>query len=160
MSEPGNQVEELKGKISNLENDVATLTGENSRLNTDLKNKINIIDELRETQKSLEAQIKAAARPQTDSADLKAETDRQAQHIIDLEAKLKGYQEFELSKTTLEKQLKESKQKADNHLKELVESKAKHELEVKQLRSRIAELSTQPDNDYNSDLNQLVEIKI
>ena len=40
MSEEENSVEALIAKISSLEKDVATLTGENSRLNTELNKKL------------------------------------------------------------------------------------------------------------------------
>lgn len=165
MSEPENEVEKLTTKVSNLENDVATLTGENDRLNSELKVKDSTIVELQHTQESLEAQIKAAEQPKEKQSDTDQakyeEKDRQAQHIIDLENKLKSYQDFESSKTALEKDLQNAKAKSEQLLKELVENKAKHELEVKELRQKITDLSSQaPKEEHNSEMNQLVEIKI
>jgi len=46
-----NIVEELTTKVSNLENDIATLSGENDRLTTALKTKDETINEMKQTQK-------------------------------------------------------------------------------------------------------------
>jgi chaperonin cofactor prefoldin len=51
MSEEDNLVEQLKTKISNLESEVATLSGENDRLQTEIKTKNEFIEELEHTQK-------------------------------------------------------------------------------------------------------------
>lgn len=52
MSEQASDiVEELKTKISNLESEVATLSGENDRLNSIIKNKENEIVDMGATQK-------------------------------------------------------------------------------------------------------------
>lgn len=159
MSEGLDETEQLRTKVSNLENDVATLTGENDRLQSEIKAKDEVIDDLKEVEKSLIDQIKAAKQPSGDIDDIKAQNDRQGQHIIDLENKLKEYQDFESSRTSLEKQLQDAKDKAEGHFKELVATKSQHELDVKQLRTKIAELSAN-DDESNPDFHQPIELKI
>lgn len=157
MSDPDNPIEQLTTKISNLENDVATLTGENNRLNSEVKSKDNIITELKETQKSLEEQVKAAQRPVSESQDWIQERERQAQHIIELETKLREYKDFEIKRLDMEKQVRQ----AQDHAQKLVEEafytmyelkarnisnqtllEAKHELEIATLTSKIENLET------------------
>ena len=62
----------------------------------------------------------------------------------------------------MEKQLNEIEEKSNAYLSELVEVKAKHALEVKELRTKIAELSKvkQDEEHFNIDHSQLVQLNI
>jgi chromosome segregation ATPase len=161
--------DEVQAKLTNLENDVATLQGENDRLNSELKLRDQTIDELKDVQKSLEEQVKAAHEETRKSMEiassseqleqLKADKGKQASHIIDLENKLKMYQDFESSRVAMEKQLTEIEQKSQKHLQELVEAKASHELEVKSLKEQIIKLS-QDEADYNPGWAKLIDLQI
>eukprot|EP00345_Euplotes_harpa_P009479 CAMPEP_0168346892 /NCGR_PEP_ID=MMETSP0213-20121227/18607_1 /TAXON_ID=151035 /ORGANISM="Euplotes harpa, Strain FSP1.4" /LENGTH=132 /DNA_ID=CAMNT_0008355761 /DNA_START=6 /DNA_END=401 /DNA_ORIENTATION=- len=129
MSEDSN-IEQLKEQISKLENDVATLTGENSRLNSEIKR-------MATTQHSLNPQPEASA----DVEELKDALDRKDQQISDLQEKLKHYKGFEASRLSMEGQLNEIQIKADNYLRELAATKASHELEVKELKTKLKMLA-------------------
>lgn len=150
---------EEQTKITNLENDVSTLQGENDRLNSELLLKEKYIQELQQTQKSLEDQVKACNINPEEFEKLKNDKEKQSLHIIDLENKLKEYQNFESARITMQKQLEAIEEKSNLQLKELVETKASHEMEVKELKERIMKLS-QEEGEYNSDFDQLVQIKI
>ena len=150
---------EEQTKITNLENDVSTLQGENDRLNSELLLKEKYIQELEQTQKSLEDQVKACNINPEEFEKLKNDKEKQSLHIIDLENKLKEYQNFETARITMQKQLEAIEEKSNLQLKELVETKASHEMEVKELKERIMKLS-QEEGEYNSDFDQLVQIKI
>ena len=150
---------EEQTKITNLENDVSTLQGENDRLNSELLLKEKYIQELEQTQKSLEDQVKACNINPEEFEKLKNDKEKQSLHIIDLENKLKEYQNFESARITMQKQLEAIEEKSNLQLKELVETKASHEMEVKELKERIMKLS-QEEGEYNSDFDQLVQIKI
>lgn len=115
------EADDNQARITNLENDVATLQGENDRLNNELKLKEQAISELLETQKSLELQVKAANIDPDELVSLKSDKEKQSSHIIDLENKLKHYQSFEASRLTMEKQLQEIEEKSQKYLSDLVE---------------------------------------
>jgi len=160
MSE-GHNSEELHMKITNLEKEVATLSGENDRLNSEIKLREKAISEFKETQISLEAQVKAAHIDPHAINELKKDNEKQAKRIIELEDQVKHYQEKEASRAALEKQLHEIEEKSKKYLKELAESKSAYELEIKHLNEKLSKLASKDsENEYNSEMNQLVDLKI
>eukprot|EP00345_Euplotes_harpa_P002134 CAMPEP_0168324518 /NCGR_PEP_ID=MMETSP0213-20121227/4135_1 /TAXON_ID=151035 /ORGANISM="Euplotes harpa, Strain FSP1.4" /LENGTH=618 /DNA_ID=CAMNT_0008326817 /DNA_START=6 /DNA_END=1866 /DNA_ORIENTATION=+ len=154
MSEDSN-IEQLKEQISKLENNVATLTGENSRLNSEIKRMTTM-------QHSLDPQPEASAKPSADVEELKDALDRKDQQIADLQEKLKHYKGFEASRLSMEAQLNEIQIKADNYLRELTATKASHELEVKELKAKLKMLAAGADgsDELNSGYGQLVQLNI
>ncbi|CAI2359114.1 unnamed protein product [Moneuplotes crassus] len=145
--ETSDLVEELRTKISNLESEVATLSGENDRLNSIIKSKEDAIQEMDSTQKSLKDQIKAAGPEISENTDYKAQLESKDQEIALLTKKLASLQTVEDEKKSLENQIKALE--------------ADHEIEVKSLQLKLSQFENKSQNEeFNSDENQLVQVNL
>ena len=84
------------------------------------------------------------------------------EHIIELENKLRFYQSLEINQKAMENQLKEIELKSNCYLNELTDVKMKHEIEVKELKDKIEEISSTKNEhaSFSNDMDQLIQLNI